>query len=638
MVRAAALHRSEPVLSTTPLGTVDAAAIADVDGAGWLQARGVEWSIDWWVGAEDRWHLPAGEAAVRQVALGDSPVVQTAMRVPGGDVVHRAYGVRGSSPLDGGTAWEDSAVVVEIENESMVPVALALVLRPWTLAGPGRIRSVEVDGSVVRVDGRVAVVLSRPVARVAHGSAGAVADLLAAGDDTEPQVSLREGDNGLEVALVVPLPHTATVRALVPRVAAPKRRWFGGAAAASSPGSTFQAPAHEAVVAGWAVHSRDAARVELGDPALDHLVGAAVRSIVLGGADHVLERADRAVAVTELLARSSMAEPLGPFARALVDAQKLNGALRLADGADATAALLFSAAPLLGTGSDLWEELLVGPVAKSVHAVRKGAALADPSTWAPGAAALGLVAPALRRVGQPEVADDAASAAREVTARIVEAATVPEGTSEAAWEQGSGDLLERVARLRASIGATGRDPQVLVELTNLARLGSPLSLADRYDHGEVPSGALGYDAGALAARASALIDMVVLDGATGPVLLGGWIDALWGRQIEAHGVATRHGHVSFAMRWHGARPALLWEVERWPGSGGPAPTLTAPLLDPLWRGEGWSGEALLAEVEPPADLVRPPVRSAAEGTRLTPTRVDLGALLAEPPAEGQSFS
>ncbi len=622
------------MLATTPLGTVDAAAIADVDGAGWVQARGATWSIDWWVGAEDRWHLPAGEAAVRQTVIGDAPIVQTAMRVPGGDVVNRAYAVRGSSPVDDGAVWEDSATVLEISNESSVPVALAIVLRPCTLAGSGRIRSVEVDGSVVSVDGRVAMVLSRAVARVSHGAAGEVAGRLAAGEDAEPQVSLQEGEGGLEVALIVPLPHTATVRVLVPRVVrAARRRRFGGAAAVSSPGPTFQAPAHEAIVAGWAAHTREAARVELGDPALDHLVGAAVRSVVLGGADHVLERAERAVAVTELLARSSMAEPLGPFARALVDAQKLSGALRLDDGGDATAALLFAAAPLLATGAEQWQELLVGPVAKSVHMVHKGAVLADPSTWATGATALRLVAPALCLAGQPDVADHAVAAASVVAARDG-AASNPEATAGVR----SGDLIRQLARLRAAIGAADGDPQVLAELTHLAHLGSSLSLADAYDDAEVPAGTLGYDPGALAARASALIDMVVTDGSSGPVLLAGWSGALWGRSVEAHRVATSLGHVSFAVRWHGIRPALLWEVEPWPSVDGPEPVLTAPVLDPLWVGRGWSGEALLAEVDPPEGYVRAPEPSVAAGTLLTPTRIDLSAVLPAPPAEGQSFS
>ena len=121
--------------------------------------------------------------------------------------------------------------------------------------------------------------------------------------------------------------------------------------------------------------------------------------------------------VTELLARCGLAEPLGPLARAMVDEQRLGGAVRLEDGGDATAALLFAAAPLLATGSEVWEELLVGPVAKSVHLVRKGGALEHPSTWRAGAAALALVAPALRAAGQPEVAEDAAAAARLVLAR-----------------------------------------------------------------------------------------------------------------------------------------------------------------------------------------------------------------------------
>ncbi len=638
MVRARALHCSDPVLATTPLGTVDAAAVADVDAAGWVQPRGVEWSLDWWVGAEDRWHQPADEAAVRQHPVGESPVIQTAMRVPGGDVVHRAFGVRASSPHDDGTVWEDSAVLVEVVNESSVPVALALVLRPSTLAGPGRIGSVEVDGSVVRVDGRVALVLSRPVARVAHGAPGTVADLLAAGTDTDPAVSLTATGDGLEVALVVPLPHTATVRALVPRVAATsRRRWFASSASPASPGPTFNAPGHEAILAGWSAHTREVPRVELGDPALDNLVAAAVRSLVLGGTDHVLARADRAVAVTELLARASMGEPLGPIARALVDTQRLNGTLKLDDGGDATAALLFSAAPLLGSGSEQWQELLVGPVAKSVHVVRKGNALVDPSTWSAGSSALALVSPALRRVGQPEVADDAAAAADELAARLVTtSATVPGEDGDAGR-----DLMRRITLVRSSIGAAGDGAAVLAELVDLARLGSPLSLSDRYDDREVPTGDLGYDSGALAARASAVIDLLVVDGSVGPLLLAGWTEAMWGRQIEAHGVATRHGLVSFALRWHGIRPALLWEVEGWPGVDGAEPTITAPTLDAGWSGRGWSGEALLGEVEPPDDFVRtsePPASSAAAGTMLTPTRVNLRALLPEPPAEGESFS
>ena len=156
------------------------------------------------------------------------------------------------------------------------------------------------------------------------------------------------------------------------------------------------------------MHARDAARVDLGDPLLDGLVAASQQSLVLGAGDRFLDRAERAVQVTELFARSGVSEPLGPLARALVDVQRLNGAVLSGDGGDATAALLFAAAPLLAGGAEVWQELLVGPVAKAVHLIGKGGALTG-STFVLGqtAAALAMVGPALRAAGQPEVADDA---------------------------------------------------------------------------------------------------------------------------------------------------------------------------------------------------------------------------------------
>ena len=62
-------------------------------------------------------------------------------------------------------------------------------------------------------------------------------------------------------------------------------------------------------------------------------------------------------------------------------------------------------------------------------------------------------------------------------------------------------------------------------------------------------------------------------------------------QRPVNGAVTPHGVVSFALRWHGARPALLWDV-----SDGVA--LGAPGLDPAWEGGPGPGEALLSEMDP----------------------------------------
>ncbi len=71
--------------------------------------------VQWFVAAEDRWHVPAAEAAVRQRRVGGTPVVETRLRVPDGDAVHRVWSV----PDLGGLT------VIEVENESPLPFAVA---------------------------------------------------------------------------------------------------------------------------------------------------------------------------------------------------------------------------------------------------------------------------------------------------------------------------------------------------------------------------------------------------------------------------------------------------------------------------------------------------------------------------------
>lgn len=71
--------------------------------------------LDWFVAADDRWHVPADEPTVRQQRIDGTPVTETRVRVPNGDVVQRVYSV----PDAGGFT------IVEVENESTLPVAVA---------------------------------------------------------------------------------------------------------------------------------------------------------------------------------------------------------------------------------------------------------------------------------------------------------------------------------------------------------------------------------------------------------------------------------------------------------------------------------------------------------------------------------
>jgi len=72
-------------------------------------------------------------------------------------------------------------------------------------------------------------------------------------------------------------------------------------------------------------------------------------------------------------------------------------------------------------------------------------------------------------------------------------------------------------------------------------------------------------------------------------------DSWLGQSWEIHHAPTAHGRLSYAVRWHGERPALLWEVDAHAGS---PVELRAPGLDPDWSTTEPKGEALLAPVVP----------------------------------------
>ena len=551
-----------------PLGTVDDGVVAHVDPAGMVQLVGRTWSLDWWVGAEDRWHHPAREVPVRQQLLGDAPVVETAMRVPGGDVVHRVLGVRADD-----SGWSGAAVVVEVENLSSVPVALGLAARPVVLDGPGRAGEAAVDGPVLSIDGAPVAVVSRAAARAVVGADEVLADRLARGDDDPPEAQFLGMSAG--AVAVVPLPHTAVVRVLLP-VAPPATRSAG-------PTAGWAAPTAAQVEKGWRVHTDDAVRVGLPEPTASPITTRTQRLLLVGAtsaASALLDRraprpaapsgAARMLSLVDALSRSGLGDPVGPVARGLAEAQRLTGPVKLADGTDASAALVAAGAVLLaGPRAEVWMDELVGPVAKAVDRLAKGKGLdgLDPSHVA---TALASAAAAFRCVDQPDVADFADQTA---------------------------------ARLAPGYGGP-TNGRVLTVLTADSLGADPV---------------LGWDAASLAADLVTLLDGLLAWTPDGLRLCDGWATSWAGQDVDVHGVRTPWGTAGFALRWHETRPAVLWEVEPGPGADPDRPpVVTATRLDPDWSGTGWEGEALLA---------------APQGATVVTGATDLPA-----PGEGESFS
>jgi hypothetical protein len=82
--------------------------------------------------------------------------------------------------------------------------------------------------------------------------------------------------------------------------------------------------------------------------------------------------------------------------------------------------------------------------------------------------------------------------------------------------------------------------------------------------------------------------LLVDDTGSDLALLPGYPTAWRGGALQVHDLPTSRGRLSFAVRWHGYRPALLWQLD---GDGAP---LRAPGLDAGWSTDEPRGETLLS--------------------------------------------
>ncbi len=517
---------SEPTGPLTCIGTTNGGPLAVVDGHGGVHALDDAWSIDWWAGADDRWHLAGEEAAVRRRLLDATPVVETAMRIPTGDAVARAYGARVA-----GVAHD--LVAFEVANDTTLPFALALVLRAGT---------VQVDGATARLDGAVEVRFARPPSRaLVAADVDAARAAVLDGEATE----LNGPVSGPVVVLLFPLAHTARLRATLLHIE--------GVTHDGGPGAVAETPEADQVARGWRAQLDRGLALRLPDDRVGDAIDLARAEVLLAAAgDLDPAPTSELAALLAALAQQGFVDEAWRVAGELLDRQRLNGRFgRGAQGRADTVAVLRALGALAGTAlsHDLGERV-AGPVAKAAHRAAKDKGV-------PGTAeALLAAADLLLAAHQPE----AAAAVLGLPAAS-DAVPPPEVRS---------------------LDGLSLDPA------------GPDGLADR--RVAAPGARL------LAAVRPGLVDDTPAIEPT-LVLFAGFPSAWLGQPIEVHEALTRHGPLSCALRWHGARPALLWDLQ--PPEGRPLPaglTLRAPALDPSWSSTEPRGEALLAEPAPPPNL------------------------------------
>ncbi len=519
-----------------------------------ISPLGERWSLDWWVGAEDRWHAASIETAVRQSLGDDGYTVETRLKVPGGDVVHRAVCV----PSNG-----TSVALFEVENATPIPVALALVINF------GHACDIAVDNDTVLVNGHPLLRAGRSVARVLV--ADSVDDALAAVDsgDAVPPPEMVFPLRGTVVVAIFPLPHTAVLKSTM----------------ALDVGLALQAPSDlppiEAVARGWTKHIEGGSTVLLPDPRVTRAVSAARRHLLIGSG----------------LGPSSefWSQACEPWVPA-VAAAALGAWGHVSEGRE----LLLSA---------------TGPDDLEVHAAR---------SVAESGALLWAWAEHLERHRDPEL-----QAAIYPWIEATTAALVPRrrgrgqaGSDEsaaAAWRvvglAAGASIMSRMGNHRTGADIVDALPGLLsqIDLTS-----APIALAlggDRLAMGERPS-LLASDSFASVVELADQVGAFAQQGRTqhpersslwlhavrraivaepagtgGPVDLVGNPDQAWlGASIEAHDVPVANGVISFGVRWHGDRPALLWHLD----GGAQDQSVTASGLDANWSDDRPEGEALLA--------------------------------------------
>lgn len=236
------------------VGVVGGGPPATVDPVGTVAPPGAAWTCEWWIGADDRWRIPAHEVTVRQQRLHDVAVVETVMRVPGGDAVQRVYAVAGPG----------RPVVVEIENRSPAPFVATFVVR-----GAAKVAA---EGPHALIDGAFVCSWPRAPTRWARTVGAPVQMPVTTGRaETGPFPRARDRAGRLEVAFLHPVAHRTTLRMVVTSAKAP------------TPLDPRDLPGAEQAATGWRRQLDRGMQVQLPDRPLEARLRAARAEVLLRG-------------------------------------------------------------------------------------------------------------------------------------------------------------------------------------------------------------------------------------------------------------------------------------------------------------------------------------------------------------------
>lgn len=512
------------------VGTIGSPRRAHLDGGGRVTiAAGTadELTIGWLIGAEDRWYVPSREVTVRQSLVQGSPVAMTSVRIPGGDAVQTVYGaVQGPREL----------VVVDVANKARAPIVWAL-----TMSGPGA-RLATVDGSTVFVDGFALITMPRPpMLFAAAESLDEVEKMVTSGGAIADHSVLRHGGDGAGAfAFLVPISQTTSMRAAVLIGAS-------SSVALGAPPVLAALPDVHTAASGWGVHLARGPQITGVDRQLTADLQTAVGAALLAAepliADPSTDVRTRAVSARAFATLGLIAES-GALLENIDEFQQRGGFIDDdRHGASATERALTSALLLDALCYHAWVSQdrtfaeTLAPAASGLVEALVRAARKDEARQ-PLLASFGLLAPLFRVAGDERAAKQA------------------------------GNLWERSGHVGAMPVATL--PPLPASSSGASFFPDhPLRLA------------------AFARAAAGVVFSVAPDGVVD--LFPGFTLDWRGTSFDARNITVADGRLSVGVRWHGSRPAVLWEF-----TGSSAIALTCSSIDTAWEAFGRSGDALLA--------------------------------------------
>jgi hypothetical protein len=549
------------------IGSIGLGTVVSIAHHGEIQSLDGVPILHWGIRADDRWHVARNEKAVRQGVAPDGVSIETRLRVPGGDIAHRTNVI---------THKGVSLVAVEIENETPVAVALALFTSSTGI--------VESEADTLSIDGYPFIRANKPIALFERASSEE--DLL---DTVGSEKMQRENSpapmEGEHVAIVFPLPHATTIRFVIQvdatQLLVP---------------SPDELPSLEAIAKGWSVHFEQGGSIELQDSRLKNTLTTARRHLLIGSEQeptstywrHGVPSYAVAIAVIALCAWGHKTAAKRLLFRA-IESQTVT-VFQNPDLKEISYLLWACNEYLEFTESPEDAELIKSWATEQiVHLIR-----AIPR-WrrrrSQGFSWLYLGLESSSSLLQKKDEEVAARQIRETLSRVTQKRFIfaEKDSLETALndaDRGSQFLLQQLNRYTSDSSGEGTFDE------SLANTQATYSFASKQRLQDPLASALFL----LAVRRSFVTEPT---GNTPKVaIFEGFSSSWFNVPIEVQNMPVHKGTIGYVIRWHGDRPALLWE-----GEVSTEVTFTSPKLDADWESTESNGETLFPQQIPKETIV-----------------------------------